>query len=310
MKKFTTILCVFCVTVLFLACQKEGVYTPSKKIDKITCHYVNSSIDYVGETTVTQQWTWDKNGTVKEIKTGDGVTYKFNYIKKKRLVRVDIIQSFGQCYYEYIYDGETLKETRMYRNESSWEEAQIYTFTHTGKKITGIDYESRIRDFDSSSEMAVGMFSPLQCVLPEDVVGLMEKEQKEVVKKCAAKGETSVKIHYDLTWSGGNVSSIELNFSGESFGVVGSIHAIASYTYDHKKNPFSNFLLGDMYDINLNAFQTGCFANKNNVVKMDVIFNTTNISSYSYEFEYEYKGSYPVSKRETTGSYSETFEYK
>ncbi len=310
MKKTTTILCVLCVAALFSACQKEGVYTPSKKIDKITCHYVDANVDNVGESTITQQWTWNKNGTVKEIKTDNGVTYKFTYIKKKRLVRVDIIQSLGQCHYEYIYEGETLKETRFYMNESSWEEAEIYSFTHTGKKITGIDYVAMIRYFDSSSEVAVGMFSPMQCVLPEDVVGLMEKEQKEVAKKCAAKGEAEVGIHYDLTWSGGNVAKIEWDFSGESFGVEGPIHAVANYTYDHKKNPFRNFLLGDTYDVNLNAFQTGCFANKNNVVKMDVTYDKPNISSYSNEFEYDYKGGYPVSKRETTGSYSETFEYK
>ncbi len=201
----------------------------------------------------------------------------------------------------------------MYRNESTWEEAHIYTFTHTGKNITGIDYEARIKYYDFSSEMAFGMFSPMQCVLPEDVVGLMEKEQKELAKKCAAKGDDVFRLHYDLTWSGGNVTKIEWDISGEAFGVEGPIHAVANYTYDHKKNPFGNFLLGDTYEgINLNAFQTGCFANKNNVVKMDRTFDTQNLSSYSKEFEYDYKGGYPVSKRMTNGSYSatiETFEY-
>ncbi len=112
MKRAVTILCIICIAVFFTACQKEGVYSPSKKISKITCHYVDANIDNVGETTVTQQWVWNKNGTVKEIKTDKGVTYKFTYIKMKRLVRVDIIQSLGQSYYDYyefIYDGETLK---------------------------------------------------------------------------------------------------------------------------------------------------------------------------------------------------------
>jgi hypothetical protein len=308
MKRISAILCIICFAVFFIACQKEGVYTPSKKIDKITCHYIGGNIDYVGETTVTQQWVWNKNGTVKEIKTDNGVIYKFTYIKKNRLVRVDIIQSLGQCYYEYIYEGETLKETRMYRNESTWEQAQIYTFTHTGKKITGIDYEMSSKDYTSSSEMVVGMFSPMQCVLPEDVVGFMEKEQKEMAKKCAAKGMTTVKVHCDLTWSGGNVTKLEWDVSGESFGYEEPIHVIANYTYDHKKNPFRNFLLGDTYDYVFNAFQTGCFANKNNVVKMEVTYDNPNISSFSNEFEYDYKGSYPVSK--TGDMYSETFEYK
>ena len=162
MKKITSILCILCIAVLFTACKKEGVYNPSKKISKIT--YRTSATDEygneIGPTTITQQWIWNSNNTLKEIveeyEYGFGQNiYQFEYDGKKRLVRVNS----GQNCYEYTYDGNCLKELKIFNKAGL--ELENCSFIHLNGRISEIRNERKYEDDYPNTEMIASIFSPM-----------------------------------------------------------------------------------------------------------------------------------------------------
>lgn len=309
MKKITSILCILCIAVFFSACKKEGVYTPSKKISKITYH-TNAIDEYgndIGLLTFTQQWIWNSNNTLKEIVEDYGYgqnTYQFEYDGKKRLVRVNS----GQNYQEYTYDGNYLKEMKRFNKAGA--ELENYTFIHSNGKICEIRNERKYNDNLPKAEWTVSMFSPLQFILPEEVTRLMEKEQKELERKNGAKGRID-QIILKLTWSGGNVTKIVSEVS-EGFNDMpypedgnAKLNLMTHYTtinlqYDQCHNPFNGFL------VNLD---NALAFNKNNIVKMEVNPDgQTGLQPYEEKYTYTYKQKYPVTKTGTATQ--EEYEYK
>ena len=314
MKKNTSIFCILCIAVLFSACKKEGVYTPSKKISKITYH-TNAIDEYgndIGLLTFTQQWIWNSNNTLKEIVEDYGYgqnTYQFEYDGKKRLVRVNS----GQNYQEYTYDGNYLKEMKRFNKAGA--ELENYTFIHSNGKICEIRNERKYNDNLPKAEWTVSMFSPLQFILPEEVTRLMEKEQKELARKNGAKGQIDQMI-LKLTWSGGNVTKIVSEVT-EGFNDMpdmedenAKLNLVTYFTtinlqYDQCHNPFNGFLMGDMYM----GLTNELVFNKNNVVKMEVNPDgQTGMQPYEEKYTYSYKQKYPVTKTGTATQ--EEYEYK
>lgn len=313
MKKITSILCILCIAVLFSACKKEeGVYNPPKKISKITyrTNATDAYGDEIGPTTITQQWIWNKNHTLKEIVENDGnnqKTYQFVYDKKKRIERVNID---GRCCYEYTYDGNYLKGLKRF--STSGKELESYTFIHSDGKISEIRSEMKLEDDYPNEKMAASMFSPLQFVLPEEVTGLMKKEQSEHEKKNGTKGGSVLTI-LKLFWAKENVIQIESDVT-ETWNVNSpnvyeeTYHLTIGLCYDTGHNPFCGFLLGDVFDMGLSnetAF------NKNNIEQIDVLSDRPGQPYIQYRYQYRYEQKYPIVKWEMAHNlYTEEFEYK
>ena len=114
------------VAFAFTSCQKDGMYTPKKKISKI---YTSKD---GGDRILQETWNWDgKVLTSITLNDDDDVTINFNY-DKKQLSSL----TYGDEKIIYTYDGKLIEKiTFMDGNE----EIASYTFKHDGKFISGVD---------------------------------------------------------------------------------------------------------------------------------------------------------------------------
>lgn len=265
MKK--NIIVCLCVSViaLFSACNKdaEGVYNPSKKIQKI--YDVNDN----GVKELEEVWNWNGNllTSINCVDESYPYTMTFSYDSKNRLATMDADGSHS----EFIYDGKYLQKIV---STSEGVEVATMEFEHEKGKISVIKISDIFGDDDWDFK---GAATPLRLVFPEAYPTV-----KKAIQKCdrEAKGDP---IIMKLNWKGDNVSSIDITVS--AWGMT--MTQTTELTYDNKKNPMYGLFSSIGSDV-----ATNLFVNKNNPLTMKSTYMGTEMGSS--DFTYEYEGNYPT----------------
>ena len=260
---------IFCLCVvviaMFSACNKdpEGVYNPSKKIQKI--YDVNDN----GVKELEEVWNWDGEllTSINCVDESYPYTLTFSYDSKNRLIAMDE----GSSHSEFIYDGKYLQKIV---STSGGIEVGTMEFEHEKGKISVIKISDIFYDTDWDIKVAA---TPLRLVIPQ-AYPAMEK----AIQKCSkeAKGDP---IILKLNWKGDNVSSMDITVS--SWGMT--MTQTTELTYDNKNNPMYGLFSSIGSDVAANLF-----VNKNNPLTMKSTYMGMEMSSS--DFTYEYEGNYPT----------------
>lgn len=278
---------IFClciaVVALFSACKDpEGMYNPSKKIQKI--FYVNDE----GVNELTEVWNWDGK-LLTSIDNVDGSdTYKtvFTYDSKNRLATMDAEDGHG----EFIYNGKYLEKIVLTSEGISY----TMEIKHEKGKISEITMDNFMELLDWKT---MKMVNPLRFMIPEAFPAV-----EKAMKKCPAdaKGE---QIVVKLIWKGDNVSSLVMDVPVYGMMFTETI----DFTFDNYNNPMYGSFASMVSDAG-----TFTFLNKNNPLTMKTSYLGQVLDSS--EFTYEYEGKYPIkvtSKSvEEDEVYTETYVYE
>jgi len=257
-KNFIFCLCV-AVIALFTSCEKkEGVYNPSKQIQKIY------TIDD-GEKELEEVWHWDGK-VLTSIDYVDGMnstTATFSYDKQKRMVAMDA----GGAHTEFIYDGKYIKKI-----EITYEGVVVSTteIEHKNGKISEMRLTDVFMDDDVWDKMLI--VNPMRFVIPE-AFPVVEK----TMKKCAkAKGNDQIIVK--LNWKGDNANSMEITSTlwGET------MTELVELTFDNKNNPMYGLFSSMNSDV-----VTNLFVNKNNALTMNYNLMGEEVAKVNYTYEYE-----------------------
>ena len=270
MKKSIIFCLCIAVIALFSACKDpDGVYNPSKKIQKVF------TVNEDGEKVLAETWRWDGDVlTSIDYLDYDGtiaLTNRFSYDNQNRLIAAD----GGGAHCEYIYDGKKIEKIVMTADGS---EVASYEFKHKGNKISEIEIDIDL--FDDWDDDDYGwdkkdIVFPLRFMMPE-----IYSEVEAAVKKCS-KDSKGDQVKIKLNWSGDNVKSMDM-----SFNIMGmNMTETAEFTYDNKNNP----MYGSLAAASSSAVEN-LFLNKNNplTVKISYLGQILGTSDYTYEYEDNY----------------------
>ena len=266
---------VFCLCIaeiaMFSACNKtpDGVYNPSKKIQKIY------TVDN-GTQTLKEVWNWngDLLMSIDDVSNYDHAmeiyTTTFSYDKSNRLIAIDDFGVHGEC----IYDGNKIEKI-IFTSEGV--EMGRYEFEHKGNKISQIKikFDDGWDDIDWDK---AGMIKSLRYLFPE-----ICPAAESAVRKCSkeSKGDEVV---MNLNWSGNNVKTIDVSYSG----FLGTVTEKVEITYDNKINPTCGLLAQLSTDAVSNLY-----LNKNN--PLTIITNVNGSLPFDNQtYTYEYEDNYPV----------------
>ena len=262
-------------TLLFcVACKKDGVYNPKKKISKITHTEKMFSIE--------ENWTWDKN-LLTQIQTNyspSGVSHatKFSYNSKGQLTRVDS-ESFDGTYTLFEYDGDKLDKVLEYwDNKESYE----YKFKYDGKKLL----EIVVTEFPQDAAMAaMDRQSPLAYICSPDMAQTIAENWDCMVNTQMQHKAATLFCTISFEWTGKNISKMTCDYQENG-------KFVYTYTYDDKINPFNGFL-----DLNLqNAYQYDyIYKSKNNIKSM-----VEEGGKWFAIYEYTYEDKWPIAYTKTT----------
>ena len=263
---------VFCICIaviaLFTACNKdqEGVYNPSKKIQKI--YLVNDS----GVKELQEVWNWEGKLLSSIVNVDGDYTSSFAYDKKKRLVSIDTKDSHS----EFTYDGNYLLRVVTTTNDKG---TSTIDFVHENGKISVMKMDIDGLDLDL---FKVGIANPLRFVFPEAVPAV-----ERALKECP-KGAKNTQVTAKLNWNGDNVSTLQIS---TNLSVLGTITITTDLTYDTKNNP----IYGSFASVTSAASEV-FFLNKNNPMtkRTTVQSALVNMTLDSSEYSYEYENNYPT----------------
>lgn len=250
------------------SCQKEGIYNPKKKIERITREYIytdeNSS---TSEKYVSQIWKWDGNllnSITFYAADGDvNGTETYNY-DGKRLASIDC--GYDEKYV-FNYDGNKISRIDYFDNNTL--ESQ-YVFIHDGSKISQID----VTFYDNDAKKAVLPTALLNFVMPGNAEVAREMTAK-INQKIDVKAD-SYSYSWKIEWNGNNISKMTIDY--------GVARYVNEFSYDSKKNPY--FGLFDFEVVGPYEF-----ASQNNVITYT---ETEDDDITVTNFYYTYDGSYPT----------------
>lgn len=269
MKKSIIFCLCLAVIALFSACKDpDGVYNPSKKIQKVF------TVED-GEKVLAEVWRWDG-----DILTSIGyydydgtLVYmnRFSYDSKNRLIAMD--GEGAHC--EYIYDGNKIEKAVM---TADGVEVGSYEFEYKGNKISEINIDMILFDDWGDDDFGwdkKGVVYPLYFMIPEACPML-----EAAVKKCS-KDSKGDQVKIKLNWGGNNVKSMDMSFNVWGMNMTET----AEFTYDKKNNP----MYGSLGTMSSSAVEN-LFLNKNNplTVKISYMGQILGTSDYAYGYEDNY----------------------
>ncbi|MDD6582162.1 MAG: hypothetical protein PUF10_05730 [Bacteroidales bacterium] len=215
-KKIAMAALVCAVVFGFTSCNKDGVYKPKEKIEKIYVQYEGQ------DKVLTETWDWEDN-LLKSIKHADtdpigdnSYTETFTYDKKQ-------VKSISDGTYTmtYNYDGRYFDNIKV--TEGS-DEVGTMTFSHDGKLISKIDITLNDDDF-MKSRMAE---SAMRFIAPEFACDFGKIMQAEAQRGFKGKTEMVVSFEYD----GVNVQKAIVRNN------TANVEQVFTYTYSDYMNPF------------------------------------------------------------------------
>lgn len=282
MKKSVLLLASLVFLVAFSSCkqeEKEGQYTPEKKISRIYR-------DYGDGKTLREVWHWNENILQSIDHYSSGVVSwieEFTYNDDNQIVRVDDFLN-GE-YIEYEYNGSMISKA-VYYDEGSID--MEFAFKYTDNKITELEYIGYDYKKRSSSHLMREGNNPLKMLLTEETCQVFDK----FVNNSVNRGTYGVTIK--LTWKENNVSKMELR--------EGDFGLIVDMKHDTKSNPFRNYynLYGPLEFEGM--YDDGCMLNStfsaNNITEERWVENYEG-DKYTWVIRhtYSYNDMYPTVQR-------------
>jgi len=253
MKKLVLLSVALCL--LFVGCEKEGVYNPSKKIRRIY-EQPQSSMKQLS-----QEWTWDKNLLTKVDYYNNQLNFteNYKYDDKKRIIKVEDYK-YGDYYIVMYYNGVYSKIEYFWDNIL----VESYSFTYENKKVSKI----ACTFFDDYiSDKSNGFISQ---IIPKNII---EKVKENMQKYGAGTSTVTLNIKYD----GNNVSEIKTMKDG-------FVERTSFESYDSKTNPFySSFPLAG-----------ASVFSKNNPGKTISVIYEDESNMFATDLDYTYDGNFPI----------------
>ena len=310
--------------------EKEGVYNPKEKIQKIYLDYKvyeNGELANEMPKYLSESWSWKEDlldrityyqPTYSEEVSIPFYVYTqlFTYDNDNRLTKSEVL-GYANMYATYEYDGQYLKTIKMYENNQY---SMGFTFNRDGKTVTSITvtFTSDMIDKASGNKQLASLLqrtNPLRFVLAPEAADQLLTLSSDCAKKVAKKGSkldpAMVNIEFELEWKDGNIT----HYNGRLY----FDELDAAMTYDTKHNPY----LG-LYDLvntlNESSGLHTASMSKNNITSItltasEATTNTTESDTYNYTYTYNSKD-YPATKTITENyGYRETlvtttyFEY-
>lgn len=280
MKKITLFMTLLSFAIAITSCNKDGVYNPKEKIDKI---YVDNG---AGKH-LSEDWTWDN----KQLKTIDyysdnTIDYTETFIySDNRLSQVDN-QNDGETA-KFTYDKRHLQQADFYKNNVLY---MSCLFEYADNKLS--DIKVALTDTDKGLNTK-GVANPLNYVLPKQTAQYIDN----VIKENPTRG--TIYFEVDFAWDGNNVSEIGIELNDE-------YSVLYVFEYDDKLNPFRNFLNSDLEET---LYGHGVYKSRNNVTAYTLIEAAMGFSfTESHFISYTYDGRFPATR--TFNNVIEYFEYE
>lgn len=289
-KRITLYVAVFTLGIFFVSCNKEGLYNPKKKIEKIYSsmehkseYYNNGSWnvehDFVYPKYLAETWNWDgehlksiayftwqgfpdgvetfeyEGNRLSAISWSDGERFVINYEKGV----ISSIEGFNRA-----------------------EKTVHYEFTHKNGKIRNIkiwDYANKKESGSMRSANTLRFFIP--SAETKSLAAMMTEMQERMDEKLISTYDI------DLEWDGKNVSKVTYQLKDHSISY--------EYSYDNNENPFYGLFESD--EMRKDLIRSASFGewilSKNNVISTTHTSSDTNTSSV-LTFDFTYEGRYPT----------------
>ena len=279
-----TTLALLLASTVFVCCQKDGVFNPKQKIDKIYQAYDGGKI-------LSEEWTWDGNllNYIAYFKNDTTVLRKSYYFyDKKQLVKIHntadlsyVIISYNKSYYDRI--GFYNKFDRKVRS---------YAFTYDKKKVSKIVLTVYKNPAKSEIRMENDMMAAF---IPKAV---LDVTNKQLMHTAFSKADEDDIYTYAIQYDGDNVSEWKISYkSGDKL-----TETILKYgSYDENMNPYYTSFP------NLENVPLAFYKNNPQKITCTQYTNSVEDGAYTYDYTYKYDAKkYPteVISKQTAGSYS------
>lgn len=302
MKKYSCIsLCavfgIFMFSLLFLSCEKEGIFMPSERISNI---YKEVENDYfpVAKRLV-ERWKWEKKKLSQiSIFNEEGEisqTFTFHYDGNQLLT----INGDNGEELRYYYEKGKLDKIQMVENE------QIIGAIFVKERINKVISHFRIESYSSNNETGKNgseYINPLSFAMRFLCANFGDKERENHLQKALTdqykneKSNENSSIDISLKYNLDNVAQEEWIYTDVSGNEVTQNF---KYSYDSYYNPFSG-----KYITSLDVGFADSYSS-NNITKISNV-NTNRVTQYSYE----YKDTWPIKKTEDVDSYKIIYHYE
>jgi len=285
MKKLFLLCMALCL--LFLGCEKEGVYNPSKKIKRIS-YQENNGPKYPDS-----EWSWEKN-LLKKIQYFNGFTYSYDArysYEKNQLVKVE--ESNG-WFWKVSYNSNLYDKVEYFDTKGTIQITVKFTYDKTKVSrmdITFYDYDDIYKNFTS---LQGGFMSNL---LSKELIQSFERIVLKSKNKAAI--PTTYKVTY--TYNKDNIKEQVMEYNESDEDSSFSYKSTVKYEkYDNKLNPMYRFYqMGE---------GIGFVSPKNNPLEVivETYFNyvyfgevETDFERYTISCDYSYDGQFPTEAVET-----------
>lgn len=273
MNKFKTFTLLLGVLLLAstTSCKKDGVYTPSKKIQRV---YISST--YTNKY-LRQSWDWDGK-LIKDIKyynSNGSLNWTADYsYEGQRVVRID--DYLNSEYTTFDYNGKHLKTVNYYYRNNLDASSDL---TFKNNKLENI-----MTTYYGTKGVGRNLMKTSFLPLPEDVCEIMDICLAKVFENNESKSVGV--INWKLTWDGNNISKIDASLGSEWIGI--------SLQYDNKNCPLNGFY--DLYSfVDDEIILDGGMMSysKNNITK--AVINDSDGDNTILTFTYQYdNNNYPI----------------
>ena len=301
MKKL--LLALVALAFLFSACNKEGVYTPKKKLS--TVYYQKAGSE---QKDLYEEYLWNGNKLTSRISKGSLINQYFNDVELvptyegKRVVRVD--EKVSGEYVDYFYDGKLLTKLVCHSGNMTAEA----TVEHKDGKLTRVFFPKAKTTSEDVTAKLMSVF------VPQEQIQDMHKVLKQNSKSLSA-----VDAEVLWTWDGDNVVEVTSNLYNEDGTPV--TNYVSRLTYDNNFNPYAISWADFGSESQIAQQSYGCTyftLSKNNIVRIEHTNTITMsimpepiVSQFAEDITYEYDGKYPVKATRTEeGEVTGTFYYE
>ncbi|MCQ2283726.1 MAG: hypothetical protein MJZ57_02355 [Bacteroidales bacterium] len=301
MKKL--LLALVALAFLFSACNKEGVYTPKKKLSAVYYQKAGSE-----QKDLYEDYLWDGNKLMRRISNGSLISQYFHNVELvptydgKRIVRVD--EKISGEYVDYFYEGKLLTKL-VYHAGNMTAEA---TVEHKDGKPTRVFFPKAKTTSEDVTAKLMSVF------VPQEQIQDMHKVLKQNSKSLSA-----VDAEVLWTWDGDNVVEVTSNLYNEDGTPV--TNYVSRLTYDNNFNPYAISWADFGSESQIVQQSYGCTyftLSKNNIVRIEHTNTITMsilpepiVSQFAEDITYEYDGKYPVKATRTEeGEVTGTFYYE
>ncbi len=290
-KLFAMAMVLLCVAV---SCEKDGVYNPKQKIDRVYCSYegkylIDGEYEAIPKH-VQQVWNWNGNQLNSiSFYDEDGEldhTENYTYDSKNRLSE---ITWGGNGKYKLVYDGDRLSNIEYFYESTLDERMEL---VYDGKNISEINVTYYYDDLFKGEKAPL---SPaiFRIILPDLDAQSADRLLAQIKAKDANKSIETYSILFE--WDGKNIKKVTLDY--------GEIKYYQEFSYDNMKNPFKGLF-------NLNNFGYTDICSANNIVRVTLAYDYIE----EYEYNYTYEGKFPATKTisysDSEYSYSSTYYYE